>query len=392
MDFILDLRTLSFVVAVVSLVSLVVMVTIWRINQRQPGMRHWLLAGLFSVPGFLVMPAVVIWRQPLLEGVWISQSFALLALSCVLAGSLRFRGFLPRLRWPWLLLIPAVQWLCLLWIGQRPAGRYLVHDLLALGLLLATALTFGWRSTPEQRPVFRLAVGLQVLLATALAWRWGLAWQLQDDLAVLHNPWQGGFYLLVVVYNIGLTYTISLVCYQQAHLRTLSLAQQDALTGLPNRRSFDDTLDREVSRAERSGSRFGLVMIDLNGFKQVNDRYGHAAGDALLIEVARRLRLVARSGDFVARLGGDEFCVLLHDLEAADALPQALGRLQELVNGPAQVLGHAVTIEASFGAAVWPQDGAQPGELMKQADERMYRQKAELKAARLALAARPGMA
>ena len=392
MDLSLDLRTVSYVVALVSLMSLVVMATIWRINRQQAGLRSWMATSAFSVLGFLVMPITLSRGWPLLEGVWVSQLISLATLSCVLAGCLRFRGFVKDGRPLGLGLLVLGLWALMLLFGRAPNHHYLVHEPLAIALLLATAWGFGWRTRADEQPVFAIALALQLLLAGALGWRWLLAWRLNDDLAVMRAPWQSYFYLIVVVYDIGLTYIISLACYQQAYRRTLSLAQEDALTGLPNRRYFDDTLDREVSRAERSGASFGLVMIDLNGFKQVNDRYGHAAGDALLIEVARRLREFARGGDFVARLGGDEFCVLLHDLEAADALAQALQRLREVVNGPCLILGHALSIEASFGAAIWPQEGAQPGELMKRADERMYQEKAGLKAARLAAAGQPGMA
>jgi diguanylate cyclase (GGDEF)-like protein/PAS domain S-box-containing protein len=158
-----------------------------------------------------------------------------------------------------------------------------------------------------------------------------------------------------------------------ARERIASLAYSDALTGLANRTSLAPALAAAVERTHRRGSKLAGVFIDLDGFKQINDLYGHDAGDALLVEVARRLRASLRASDPVARLGGDEFFVVLEDLHdnapaerVADKLLSAILRPYEL--GPGKQAG----ISASIGISLYPDDAGDAATLMKHADAAMY--------------------
>jgi diguanylate cyclase (GGDEF)-like protein len=155
------------------------------------------------------------------------------------------------------------------------------------------------------------------------------------------------------------------------------LARYDSLTGLPNRSFFLDTLERTLSRASRRESRAALVFLDLDGFKAVNDRLGHAAGDAVLQSVADRLRAGTRSSDLVARIGGDEFTVLVQDLARADdAALVARGLLDRLVR-PLALGDEQISLSASAGISVFPEDGADAQALLRHADLAMYRAKSE---------------
>jgi diguanylate cyclase (GGDEF)-like protein len=149
-------------------------------------------------------------------------------------------------------------------------------------------------------------------------------------------------------------------------------ASHDALTGLLNRRSYELLLDQAVARARRYGWPFALVLLDLDDFKVVNDRYGHAAGDAALRAVGTELRAALRSGDVAARLGGDEFALLVVGVENVSSLSPLLGRLK-------RALERAVpetTVGFSVGVACFPSDTADPNALMDLADERLYAAKA----------------
>ncbi len=153
------------------------------------------------------------------------------------------------------------------------------------------------------------------------------------------------------------------------------LASYDQLTGLPNRILFRDRLDRALGRARRNGGRVGLLFLDLDGFKLVNDTLGHTLGDQLLQEVAARFRQILREGDSVARLSGDEFTIVLSDLgEANDAGIVAQKVLDSLAE-PFHIDGQEVFTSASIGIAVFPEDGADAEELVKHADTAMYRAK-----------------
>ncbi len=156
------------------------------------------------------------------------------------------------------------------------------------------------------------------------------------------------------------------------------LAYHDALTGLPNRLLVEQELDLALARARRAGGAAALMFVDLDDFKEVNDRLGHAAGDRLLTAVAGRLRGVLRSTDVLARQGGDEFLVLLADLsdDAALAAESVGAKLLEALRNPFVVAGTEVRTGASIGVSLFPFDGADTEALMRHADAAMYDAKA----------------
>jgi diguanylate cyclase (GGDEF)-like protein len=153
------------------------------------------------------------------------------------------------------------------------------------------------------------------------------------------------------------------------------LAFRDALTGLPNRAQFHQRFAAAVEEAARSGEKVGLIMLDLDHFKDVNDTLGHDAGDALLLSVADRLRTAFRRTDTVARLGGDEFAVILPGVRGPKDLERPTRLLMELLRNPLQHGGSTLSISASVGVALYPRDDEDAGQLLKNADIAMYRAK-----------------
>lgn len=150
-------------------------------------------------------------------------------------------------------------------------------------------------------------------------------------------------------------------------------AYSDALTGLANRLLLADRFEITASRSKRQSSPFALLMIDLNAFKAVNDNHGHAAGDRVLVTVAKRLMETVRASDTVARVGGDEFVLLIESFKNSDELVH-LGR--KLVNSISQpiAIGNGVNVQvgASVGFALWPKNGASMEDLLNVADQGMY--------------------
>ncbi len=146
------------------------------------------------------------------------------------------------------------------------------------------------------------------------------------------------------------------------------LADLDSLTGLHNRRYFYETLAREVDRAQRYQRRLSLVIVDVDGFKEINDRIGHLAGDAVLAEIADRIRQVVRSADIPCRVGGDEFAVIVPEVEVGQAR-QLVGRIQRAVS--AQPIARAGRVRVSAGVAdIQPNDS--PTSLFERGDESLY--------------------
>lgn len=162
---------------------------------------------------------------------------------------------------------------------------------------------------------------------------------------------------------------------RQAEEQLAYLAEFDTLTGLPNRHMLHHRLAAALQAAGSSGTTSACMFVDLDRFKFVNDTYGHAAGDALLCEVARRLQHCLRSSDTAGRLGGDEFAVVLTHIAGPDDAGIVAQKMIDALVAPFDLGGHAADISASIGIAVFPDDGRTADELLKNADKAMYRAK-----------------
>jgi diguanylate cyclase (GGDEF)-like protein/PAS domain S-box-containing protein len=162
---------------------------------------------------------------------------------------------------------------------------------------------------------------------------------------------------------------------KQQERRIAHLALHDSLTGLPNRTLFMDRLEQAVVRSKRTGLHTALLYIDLDGFKPVNDQYGHEAGDAVLIQVATRVRGCLREQDTAARMGGDEFTAVLQDVEDEDAARAVADRVLQALEAPYALPGHQVRVGASIGVCFCPARGCHIDRVIKAADEAMYRAK-----------------
>jgi diguanylate cyclase (GGDEF)-like protein len=162
---------------------------------------------------------------------------------------------------------------------------------------------------------------------------------------------------------------------QDARQRIEHIAHHDTVTGLPNRARLADVLAHELARSRRSGMPFSILMLDLDGFKQVNDTWGHAAGDALLAAVAARARQSMRASDTVGRMGGDEFLAILPETSAAGAMEVA-EKLRSSLSADYPLDRAVATIGASVGLAVFPEHGADGEALLRAADAALYAAKA----------------
>lgn len=157
--------------------------------------------------------------------------------------------------------------------------------------------------------------------------------------------------------------------------RLKHLASHDLLTALPNRASFEEVVSSAIRRCKANGGRLALLFVDLDGFKTVNDTYGHAAGDALLRTLGQRIQRCLRAGDAVARVGGDEFNVLLDDVGGEKDAARLARALLATIGEPVEVDGQSIALSASIGISFYPQDAADVDELVTHADMAMYEAK-----------------
>jgi diguanylate cyclase (GGDEF)-like protein len=167
------------------------------------------------------------------------------------------------------------------------------------------------------------------------------------------------------------------------------LADRDGLTGLYNRRRMLELLDSAIAEAAQQWQYVGVLFIDLNGFKGINDEYGHAAGDKILTTVATRIAARVRTGDFVCRYGGDEFAVVLPSVPDAAAVTSVADTIRERVALPYWIQGNEQHLTAAIGESLYPLDGDSAEVLLHRADQSMYRLKARLARPMVSLGAIP---
>lgn len=169
---------------------------------------------------------------------------------------------------------------------------------------------------------------------------------------------------------------------EASHAALEAEATHDAMTGLANRKLFYDRLKQAMLHAKRHGSKIGVLFVDLDRFKTVNDRYGHHVGDALLSEVARRLTASVRESDTVARAGGDEFMVMLGDIGERKDCQAVMRKIEAALGEKTELHGIELTISASIGQSLYPDDGVTEEDLIRAADASMYRIKTSRGSAR----------
>ncbi len=161
----------------------------------------------------------------------------------------------------------------------------------------------------------------------------------------------------------------------QAHRQLIHLANHDPLTGLPNRLLLQDRMQSAVANAQRRGRKAAVLCIDMDRFKQINDNFGHAAGDSCLCEVARRLQDRLRATDTAARTGGEEFMIILDDVSNLEDAARVADDVLSTLGAPHVFEGSVLRLTASIGIAIYPDDGIEPSVLWSRADAAMYKAK-----------------
>ncbi|MES2152381.1 MAG: EAL domain-containing protein [Pseudomonadota bacterium] len=238
--------------------------------------------------------------------------------------------------------------------GSRKVFLAVLVTLFAMLATIAAANIRGWHANPVGPVTWGSLANLLVVLSATAFFVWLMASDLRLALSRLE------------VENGRI---------RESFTRIDLLAHHDALTGLPNRLLARDRFAQALALAQRQHTPVALLFLDLDNFKDVNDSLGHAAGDLLLREVARRLQRAVRACDTVSRHGGDEFLVIMGDLGEQTAIAATAVKIMEQLAVPFQVLGMELSATCSLGISVYPQDGAEFDTLLKHADMAMYHAK-----------------
>lgn len=355
-----DTTTLHTVTLTVTLVCWGLLVALWQVNRQVAGAAWWVA----SMGATAVSTALA----PLSAGLPVAGALkAMLALGgglAALEGMLRFHGRRDEVgRWRWgmlaLLAAAALGWP---WTDSGPWPARLL-DMAQASCLLALAVACVWEAPPYCRAALRLAAAFAVLLAAACLGR---------SIAGLAPAVLPGWWLLaLLLFCVGVSGALLLACYALSHAQVRALATQDLLTALTNRQQFDHLLATYAEDAGQGQGDFSLVRIDLEGVKEVNALLGRDAGDAMLVEFARRFRRALRSGDVAARTGGHEFAALLPAIADPEVLVAVTTRLRAGVQGPLAWQGHTLELRCRLGAATWGESQGRLAELQSLVDRRV---------------------
>ncbi len=354
------LPTLTLLVWIVLALCLLGMWALWRLHPGISGMAQWLAASLLNTLAVgLALGERALHAPPQLVsplGDWLT----VLALLCMLEGARRLGGSEAGRGWRLLPLLAAVlAWL--FWtFNASTLGRTLLHDVLVTPLLLGVAWVLLQQAPRRRRwPLHELCAAFVLLLAAGCVLRSVLMLrQLDDVLPSASQSLPMLPLLLTMIAHVGLTLCMAMLCGERARRDAAVLAREDALTGLPNRRSLEEALSRQIALAERNQTRFAVIDLGVERLREVNALLGRAKGNALLQHTANRLRQCTRGGDIHGRLDGEHFLVIVTSLPTPDTARLACARLQRAMQADVAQHNAAPRLGIRASLALWPEDRA----------------------------------
>ncbi|TFD99816.1 GGDEF domain-containing protein [Jeotgalibacillus salarius] len=369
----LDPLTLGAVVFVLAIISSIVMTITWRMNLQERGLKMWAWAAIIGGLGFLPLPFA-----PLIGSyaAVLNNIATLIAPILILEGILRFRGY-PRERLRRniyiLVIIYAVSFIFIL--RDSPNTRFLFYDSLNIVIFYLSAFLLLWKSGGVERKIYMLSAIPFVMIGSSFGVRWFLALNGSFEANFVAHPYTSYLFFVVIIWTVGWTYGLSLAVNYRNHTKVMKLATHDDMTGLANRKHLNHYLDSLLTDAETSNEPFVLYLLDLNGFKQINDTYGHNFGDQAIIQMAETIKELIDEHDFAARLGGDEFIIVSSRVSLNADVNKLKEKIRKSIERPARLDEQLIQLRTSIGYAMFPADGKNTDTLLSTADQRMYHDK-----------------
>lgn len=349
----LDVRTLAFASSVSGFLMAVTMAGIFAAGMRSRALIDWAIAGLGYGSGYLLGHILQTLEVPVPPWMAASLANALIGFGhgMVLVGVQRYLGYPPWMRT--VLALFAVMFLSVFVVPElRESLRWRV--VLQSGFYVALGFYAGWLLWRVRRPGMRRfhRAAASVLLVYALLLGARFVYALISPAlttSFVQDPFQIGLFVVSMIYGYALTMALLLVLFREKQVELADLAEQDPLTGLFNRLSLEHIAEREMQRALDQRLPLSLLLIDLDHFKEINDRFGHQAGDRVLCRAASLIQEVIRDSDFAFRYGGEEFMVLLPgaDSDQAERVAERLRR--EMGQCDFRLGDQTVRLRASLG-------------------------------------------
>ena len=316
----------------------------------------------------------------------------------VLAALVLQASLTPNVMLPWLVVLATSE--VLTWLGtqhisaissnvSRQRVLFIVHIALSTSLWSLVCVWLWFSSQPGLRAVGAIIICAQLIHAQAYAYRSRVVSSISSGIpagviTVLTLGYAGlsGLDQITAIAGLGLTFgyveagTRANIANAHkiaaAQFELERLAYTDALTALANRRRFSERLEELIEYSREHRTPFALILVDLDGFKAVNDEFGHDMGDEILVAVAESLRQAVCEPDRVARLGGDEFALLVSDVASGSYMANLFRKIEESLSANKTLAGHGRQTTLSVGAAMYPGDGQVAGDLFKAADLALY--------------------
>lgn len=371
----LHFPTLGLVLLTVGILTSIIMLIIWRMYRQMEGPGFWATAAVLTTLGFLPM-----WLEPWIGNfAIILNNFATITTPLLIfEGAVRFRKLhlFDTVRVPGEFLLVLVYMLSTIVNLHDIRSRYLINDVLMMLVLALTIAVLLWHQKGLERIVYLLIASTFALMFIAFAIRWTSILMQKQDGGDPNSALTTVIFFTLVPWAIGWSYGFVLVINIKGRQTLYDTAHTDPLTGLSNRLWMVERFDTLVRTMGTMEERiFCLTILDINGFKSINDKHGHLYGDAVLRHVGTCILQLLEKGDYCVRYGGDEFILLLTCERDGGHLDNKLTRIISSLETPVTLEDIPLNLSMSHGSAVYPIDGTTSDELFKVADQRMYGQK-----------------
>ena len=366
--------TLGSVLLTVGILTSVMMIFIWRLYPTLQGTSLWAVGALLTTLGFFPM-----WLEPTLGSIAIvlNNIATITTPLLIFEGAIRFKGLHPldHVRVPFEILYGIGYLLSTLLNLHNARGRYMINDLLMMIVLALTIVVLLWKVKGLERIVYIIIAVTFALMFVAFFFRWLFSMLNSNFLNDPNQVLTPIIFFTLVPWAIGWSYGFILIINIKGRQALFDAARTDVLTGLNNRLWMTEQFDAALKAATTKGTSLCLSVLDVNGFKNLNDEYGHMFGDEVLRHIGKVIRERLTDGDSAIRYGGDEFILLLTCPKSGNNLTQKLQQIVEAVTEPITIESVALNLSISFGNALYPKDGTTSDDLFKVADSRMYAQK-----------------
>ncbi len=355
----LDVRTLSFVLTIIAALIAGVMAFVWRTQQTYPGFGYWALGNFAASIGFFLLG--LRGYGPDLLTIVLANVLITACMAIAYEGTRRFIGLNNRFYLTLTLL--ALETMAIVYftfVSPNLTNRIISASVLIGFFCVMSGYAFSIPHNLGSAAIYRIASGTHWIMAVILFMRAALTAFVPEPADLYSPQWiQSASFMLFIVFAIfwGFVYIVINGERMEKELRSAEsklqrLANTDGLTGLLNKRRFCELVSEEVIRSRRYGEPLSLIIFDLDRFKEINDRHGHAAGDKVLADVAAACKRRMRSNDILGRLGGEEFGIALPHTELDGAAKLAEEVRSIIENIFIDFMGEPIQLTASFGVAL----------------------------------------